>query len=76
MVIQEGSKLQAMRLKVRGSHLVCKVAHKCLDIRGRSELAEWNKKMVPSLPSLTNESLVSMKENLIEKKYWLLMGAI
>ena len=50
MVIQEGSKLQAMRLKVRGSHLVCKVAHKCLDIRGRAEVAEWNKKMVPSLP--------------------------
>ena len=39
--------LQAMRLKIRGSHLKCKVANKCLNVRERVELVGRNKDASP-----------------------------
>ena len=51
-----------LRLKICDSHLTCKVAHKCLNVRERVEVVEWNKK-VPSLPLLSCELSVSVKEN-------------
>ena len=56
-----------MRLKICDSHLTCKVANKCLNVRERVEVVEWNK-MVPSLPLLSCELSVSVKENPDRKK--------
>ena len=36
--------LQALRLKIRDSHLTCKVANKGLNVREWVELVEWNKR--------------------------------
>ena len=60
--------MQALRLKICDSHLTCKVANKCLNVRERVEVVEWNKKVVPSLPLLSYESSVSVKENPDRKK--------
>ena len=49
------------------SHLTCKVANKCLNVRERVEVVEWNK-MVPSLPLLSCELSVSVNENPDRKK--------
>ena len=49
------------------SHLTCKVANKCLNVCERVEVVEWNK-MVPSLPLLSCELSVSVKENPDRKK--------
>ena len=51
MIIQQGGKshqmpvsqLQAIRIKILGSHLTCKVANKCLNIREQEEVGEINK---------------------------------
>ena len=56
-----------MRLKICDGHLTCKVANKCLDVRERVEVVEWNK-MVPFLPLLSCELSVSVKENPDRKK--------
>ena len=56
-----------MRLKICDSHLTCKVANKCLNVRERVEVVEWNK-MVPSLPLLSCELSVSVKKNPDRKK--------
>ena len=48
MVIQYGGKshriavwqTRALRLKIRDSHLTCKVANKCLNVRKRVEVVE------------------------------------
>ena len=56
-----------MRLKICDSHLTCKVANKCLNVRERLEVVEW-KKMVPFLPLLSCELSVSVKENPHRKK--------
>ena len=56
-----------MRLKICDSHLTCKVANKCLNVRERVEVVEWEK-MVPSLPLLSCELSVSVKENPDKKK--------
>ena len=53
--------------KICDSHLTCKVANKCLNVHERVEVVEWNK-MVPSLPLLSCELSVSMKENPDRKK--------
>ena len=45
-----------------------KVANKCLNVRERVEVVEWNKKIVPSLPLLSCESSVSVKQNPDRKK--------
>ena len=47
---------------------MCKVAYKCLNVRERVEVVEWNKKKVPSLPLLSYELSVSVKENPGRKK--------
>ena len=59
--------MQALRLKICDSHLTCKVANKCLNVRERVEVVEWNK-MVFSLPLLSCELSVSVKENPDRKK--------
>ena len=41
-----------------------KLQNKCLNVRKREEVAEWNKKMVPSLLLLSCESSESVKENI------------
>ena len=56
-----------MRLKICDSHFTCKVANKCLNVCERVEVVEWNK-MVPSLPLLSCELSVSVKENPDRKK--------
>ena len=56
-----------LRLKICDSHLTCKVANKCLNVRERVEVVEWNK-MVSSLPLLSCELWVSVKENPDRKK--------
>ena len=35
--------LHTMRLQKRGSHLTCKVANKCLNVRERVEVVDRNK---------------------------------
>ena len=59
-----------MRLKICDSHLTCKVANKCLNVRERVEVVEWNK-MVPSFPLLSCELSVTVKENPDRKKKFL-----
>ena len=63
--------MQALRLKICDSHLTCKVANKFLNVRERVEVVAWNK-MTPSLPLLSCELLVSVKENPDRKKKQLL----
>ena len=48
-----------MRLKICDSHFTCKVANKCLNVRERMEVVEWNKRWSP----LSYESSMSLKEN-------------
>ena len=50
-----------MRLKIQGSHLTCKVANKCQNVREQVEVVE-REKDCPFLPLLPCESSVSMKE--------------
>ena len=57
-----------MRLKIRDSHLTCKVANKCLNVREPVEVVEWNKWWSPFLPLPSCESSVSVKENPDRKK--------
>ena len=38
---------QELRLKIRDSHLKCKVAKKCLNVRERVEVVKWNKRWSP-----------------------------
>ena len=35
-------KTQALRLKIRDSHLTCEVANKCLNVREPMEVVQWN----------------------------------
>ena len=51
--------------------IMCKVANKCLNVRELVEVVEW-KKMVPSLPLLSCELSVFVKENPDRKKKTLL----
>ena len=53
--------------KICDNHLTCKVENKCLNVRERVEVVEWNK-MVPSLPLLSCELSVSVKKNPDRKK--------
>ena len=47
--------------------MIVDVANKCLNVRERVEVVEWNK-MAPSLPLLSCEWSVSVKENPDRKK--------
>ena len=55
-------------LKIHDSHLTCKVVNKCLNVCKWVEVAEWNKKMVPSLLLLSRQLPVSVKEDPDSKK--------
>ena len=41
---------QVLRLKICDSHFTCKVADKCLNVRERVEVVEWNKRWSPPFP--------------------------
>ena len=58
-----------LRLKIHGSHLTCKVANKCLNVREQLEVVEWNKRWCPTFPCCpVNRECVSVKKTPIEKK--------
>ena len=57
-----------MRLKICDSHLTCKVARKCLNVRERVEVVEWNRKRFPPFPCCPVSCQCPWKETLIEKK--------
>ena len=42
--------IQALQLKICDSHLTCKIANKCLNVREQVEVVEWNKKWSPPFP--------------------------
>ena len=56
-----------MRLKIRDSHLTCKVADKCLNVCERAEVAEWNKRWSPPFPCCPVNRQSLWKKTLIEK---------
>ena len=70
MVILQGGKshrvvvwlLQVMLLKIRDSHLTCRVECKFLNVSEPVEEVERNKKMFPSLPLLPSELSVSVNK--------------
>ena len=49
-----------MRLKICDSHLTCKVANKCLNVRERVEVVEWKKDSPHPSPAVP--SVVSVRE--------------
>ena len=55
-----------MRLKIRDSHLTCKVANKCLN--ERVEVVEWNKRWSPPFPCCPVSRQCPWKKTLIKKK--------
>ena len=58
-----------VRLKICDSHLSCKVADKCLNVREQAEVVEWNKRWSPPFPCMQScELLVSVKENCDRKE--------
>ena len=68
MVIQKGGKshpaavwqVQVVRLTIGGSHLACKVANKCLNVRESMKVVERNKN--GPLPSPAATRIVSVCE--------------
>ena len=57
-----------MRLKIRDSHLTCKVENKCLNVLERVEVVEWNKRRSPPFPCCPVSRQCPWKKTLIEKK--------
>ena len=57
-----------MRLKIRDSHLTCKVTNKCLNVHERLEVVEWNKRWSPPFPCCPVNRQCLWKKTLIEKK--------
>ena len=57
-----------MRLKICDSHLTCKVANKCLNVREWVEVVEWNKKWSSPFPCCPVSRQCPWKKTLIEKK--------
>ena len=57
-----------VRLKIRDSHLTCKVANKWLNVLERVEVVEWNKRYSPPFPSCPVSLQCPCKKILIEKK--------
>ena len=57
-----------MWLKICDSHPTCKVANKCLNVRERVEVVEWNKKWSPPFPCCPVSRQCPWKKTLIEKK--------
>ena len=60
--------LQVICLKIRGSHLTCKVANECLNVCEWKEVVVRRIKVVSSLPLLSCELSVLVKENRKRKK--------
>ena len=58
-----------MRLKIRDSHLTCKVANKCLNVRERVEVLEWNKRCPPPFPCCSVNPQCLWKKTWLKKKY-------
>ena len=59
-----------MRIKICDSHLLRKVASKCLYVRERVEVVEWNKRWSPSFTCcpVSSDSSIPAKENPARKK--------
>ena len=55
-------------IKICDSHLTCKVANKCLNVRERVEVVERNKRRPPPFPCWPVSRQCSWKKNLIEKQ--------
>ena len=67
MVIRQGGKSHGAIKS--DSHLSCKVANKCRNVREQVEVVEWNKRWSPPFPCMQScELLVSVKENCDRKK--------
>ena len=60
--------MQALQLKISDSHLTCKVVNKCLNVRERVEVVEWNKRRSPPFPCCPVSRQCPWKKTLIEKK--------
>ena len=56
-----------MWLKICDCHLTCKVANKCLNVRERMEVVEWNKRWSPPFPCCPVNHQCLWKKTLIEK---------
>ena len=50
------------------SHLICKVANKCLNVRKRVKVVEWNKRWSTPFPSCPVSRQCPWKKTLTEKK--------
>ena len=57
-----------MRLKIWDSHLTCKIANKCLNVREREKVIEWNKRWFPPFLCCPVTLQCPWKKTLIEKK--------
>ena len=55
-----------IRLKVRDSHLTCKVANKCLNVHEQVEVVEWNKQWSPPFPCCPVNRQCLWKKTLVE----------
>ena len=60
--------LSSMYMQPIDSHLTCKVANKCLNVRERVEVVEWNKRRSPPFPYCPVSRQCPWKKTLIEKK--------
>ena len=57
-----------LRLKIRDSRFTCKVANRCVNVRERVEVIEWNKRWSPPFPCCPVSRQCPWKKTLIEKK--------
>ena len=67
--------MQALRLKIRDSHLTCKVANEFFSVGERVEVEDWNKRWsLPFRPSFPccPVNCQYLKKTLIEKKFFFL----
>ena len=61
--------ITTLRLKICDSHLTCKVAHKCLKVRERVEVVEWNRKRSPPFACCPVSYQCPWGKTLIEKNF-------
>ena len=57
-----------MSIQCCNLNVTCKVAHKCLNVRERVEVVEWNRKRSPPFPYSPVSCQCPWKKALIEKK--------
>ena len=65
-----------MRLKICDSHLTCKVANKCLNVRERVQVVEWNKKWSLPFPCCPATRQCPWKKTLIEKYIYMYISSL